>query len=284
MTTKFHGVIPPVVTPLTPNGDLDVASYEKLINRFIGQGVDGLFVLGSTSEVAFFDDEMRGRVLSEAKRIIDGRVPLLAGVIDTETLRVIRHIGQAEEIGVDAVVDLAIGQRVQPLGPEEVPSAEKPWTSVQRELQADVWAPRPFQERLEPDGSSERWADERVVDEATAFARAGDAFGQHHFCLQRREGACEELAWVHVHVADDDERDRDELHEERDRTRLVDVDATHADACSEVERDDRNGDLSKSDQAEDPVVALGELLGWTAAGRGDGRGERRALIPSAAPP
>ena len=107
MTTKFHGVIPPVVTPLTPNGDLDVASYEKLINRLIGQGVDGLFVLGSTSEVAFFDDEMRGRVLSEAKRIIDGRVPLLAGVIDTETLRVIRHIGQAEEIGVDAVVATA---------------------------------------------------------------------------------------------------------------------------------------------------------------------------------
>lgn len=37
MTTKFHGVIPPVVTPLTPNGDLDVASYEKLINRLIGR-------------------------------------------------------------------------------------------------------------------------------------------------------------------------------------------------------------------------------------------------------
>ena len=50
---------------------------------------------------------MRGRVLGEAKRIIDGRVPLLAGVIDTETLRVIRHIRQAEEIGVDAVVATA---------------------------------------------------------------------------------------------------------------------------------------------------------------------------------
>ena len=107
MTTHFHGVIPPVVTPLTTDGDLDVVSYEKLINRLIEQGVDGLFILGSTSEVAFFDDEMRGRVLGEAKRIIDGRVPLLAGVIDTETLRVIRHIRQAEEIGVDAVVATA---------------------------------------------------------------------------------------------------------------------------------------------------------------------------------
>ena len=182
-------------------------------------------------------------------------------------------------VGVDDVVNLAVRQRVKPLGPEAVTSAEKPWPSVEREQQADVRAPWPFQERLEPHRSSERRADERVVDEATAFARAGDAFGQHHFCLQRREGACEELAWVHIHVADDDERDRDELHEERDRTRLVDVDATHADACSEVERDDRNGDPSKSDQAEDPVVALGELLGWTAAGCGDGRGAKTCLDP-----
>ena len=96
MTTKFHGVIPPVVTPLTTNGDLDVPSYEKLINRLLGQGVDGLFVLGSTSEVAFFDDEMRGRVLAEAKRIINGRVPLLAGVIDTETSRVMAQMRAAE--------------------------------------------------------------------------------------------------------------------------------------------------------------------------------------------
>ena len=118
MTTKFHGVIPPVVTPLTTNGDLDVPSYEKLINRLLGQGVDGLFVLGSTSEVAFFDDEMRGRVLAEAKRIINGRVPLLAGVIDTETLRVIRHIRQAEDVGVDAVVATAPFYAIT--GPTEV--------------------------------------------------------------------------------------------------------------------------------------------------------------------
>ncbi|MDO4412231.1 dihydrodipicolinate synthase family protein [Cutibacterium sp.] len=107
MTTKFHGVIPPVVTPLTTDRKLDVPSYERLINRLIEQGVNGLFVLGSSSEVAYLDDESRGRVLAEAKRINDGRVPLLAGVIDTETQRVISHIRQAEEIGVDAVVATA---------------------------------------------------------------------------------------------------------------------------------------------------------------------------------
>ena len=86
-TTPLTGVVPPVVTPLTPDRRLDVPSYERLINRLITAGVDGLFVLGSTGEVAFCTDEMRAQVLTEAVRIIDGRVPLLAGVIDTQTAR-----------------------------------------------------------------------------------------------------------------------------------------------------------------------------------------------------
>ena len=49
---KLGGVLPPVVTPLHPDRTLDVASYEKLIDRLIAAGVHGLFVLGSTSEVA----------------------------------------------------------------------------------------------------------------------------------------------------------------------------------------------------------------------------------------
>jgi len=107
MSTRFHGVIPPVVTPLTPQGELDVASFERVINRLLDQGVDGLFILGSTSEVAFFEDEMRGQILREAMRITAGRAPVLAGVIDTETRRVIQHIRQAEEAGVDALVATA---------------------------------------------------------------------------------------------------------------------------------------------------------------------------------
>lgn len=105
--STFCGVIPPVVTPLTTDGSLDVVSFEKVINRLIDQGVNGLFILGSTSEVAFFEDEMRDQVLSEAVRITAGRCPILVGVIDTETRRVINHIRRAEKIGADAIVATA---------------------------------------------------------------------------------------------------------------------------------------------------------------------------------
>lgn len=105
--SKLTGVIPPVVTPLTQDRRLDIESYERLINRLITAGVDGLFVLGSTGEVAFCTDEMRGQILTEAARIIDGRVPLLAGVIDTQTARVLQHVKVAQDAGVDAVVATA---------------------------------------------------------------------------------------------------------------------------------------------------------------------------------
>ncbi|EPI54348.1 dihydrodipicolinate synthase family protein, partial [Gardnerella vaginalis] len=57
MAEKFHGVIPPVVTPLTADGEVDVVSFERSLNRMIEAGVDGLFTLGSSGEVAFSTDK-----------------------------------------------------------------------------------------------------------------------------------------------------------------------------------------------------------------------------------
>jgi 4-hydroxy-tetrahydrodipicolinate synthase len=100
-------VVPPLVTPLTEDRTLDVPSFERLIARLLAAGVDGLFVLGSTGEAAFCTDELRSRVVREAVRITAGRVPVLAGVIDTQTGRVLRQLEAAQEAGADAVVATA---------------------------------------------------------------------------------------------------------------------------------------------------------------------------------
>ena len=107
MNKMFKGVIPPVVVPLTKEKELDKVSFERSINRMIEAGVDGLFFLGSSGGVAFASDEHRKEVITEAMRIVDGRVPVLCGVIDTETERVIKHAKEAEKLGVDAIVATA---------------------------------------------------------------------------------------------------------------------------------------------------------------------------------
>ena len=93
MADKFQirGVVPPVVVPDTPDHELDVPSFERLINRLIDAGVDGLFFLGSSGEVVFSTDERRRQIISEAVRIVNHRVPVLIGIIDTETERMIEQ-------------------------------------------------------------------------------------------------------------------------------------------------------------------------------------------------
>jgi 4-hydroxy-tetrahydrodipicolinate synthase len=103
-TQRLTGVIPPVCTPLTPSLDVDVRSLERLVDFLLDGGVDGLFVLGSTSEVAFLPDGHRRTVLETVTARVAGAVPVLAGAIDMTTMRVLEHAQVAARAGVDGVV------------------------------------------------------------------------------------------------------------------------------------------------------------------------------------
>ncbi len=106
-TSQFRGVIPPVVIPLSAKKTLDLEAFDRSINRMIDAGVDGLFFLGSSGEVAFLTDAQRYHVLQEAVAIVNGRVPVLAGIIDMETMRVVDQAKRAAGFGVDALVATA---------------------------------------------------------------------------------------------------------------------------------------------------------------------------------
>jgi 4-hydroxy-tetrahydrodipicolinate synthase len=102
--SKFFGVVPPVVTPLNEDFSVDYASYTRVLEHLIDNGCHGLFALGSTSEVVFYDDAERRKILEHTVKVANGRVPVIAGVIDPTTDRVIRHARTAKEVGADAVV------------------------------------------------------------------------------------------------------------------------------------------------------------------------------------
>jgi 4-hydroxy-tetrahydrodipicolinate synthase len=100
----FQGVVPPVVTPLTEDYQVDYASFTRVLDHLLDAGVHGLFVLGSTSEVVFHDEATRRKIIEHAVKHVAGRAPIFAGVIDPATERVIGHSRAAQAAGVDAVV------------------------------------------------------------------------------------------------------------------------------------------------------------------------------------
>lgn len=100
----FHGVIPPICTPLTDAGDVDTASLRRLVDYLIEGGVHGIFALGSTGEFALLTDAQKRTVLDTTVDAVDGRVPVLAGILDTGTNRCIQNARRAYDAGVDALV------------------------------------------------------------------------------------------------------------------------------------------------------------------------------------
>ena len=100
----YHGIIPPVVTPLTCHHLLDVPGLERLLSHILSGGVQGIFVLGTTGEGPALDRDTQNAMMSESVRIVAGRVPVLAGISSSSFQESVSLGRQAEEAGCSAVV------------------------------------------------------------------------------------------------------------------------------------------------------------------------------------
>jgi len=100
----LSGVIVPMITPLTSGGEIDQFAIERLLDHLLASGVDGIFVLGSSGEGPWLTATQRQRVIEQTVRVVDGRVPILAGALEPSTSRTLEAVQMAKTAGADAVV------------------------------------------------------------------------------------------------------------------------------------------------------------------------------------
>jgi len=103
---SLHGVVVPIVTPLTSERDIDPIGTQRLVDYLIGEGVHALFALGSTGEFASLPWAQQLRFLEYVVRFVNGRLPVCAGVSSNCMQEVIERAGQAAAIGADVAVML----------------------------------------------------------------------------------------------------------------------------------------------------------------------------------
>ena len=103
-TCPLRGVIPPMVTPLMPDGNLDVRGLDRLVTHILGGGVHGLFLLGTTGEATDIEYGIRRELVERTCAIVAGRVPVLVGITDTVLAESIRMGEFARSCGADALV------------------------------------------------------------------------------------------------------------------------------------------------------------------------------------
>lgn len=102
--TAIRGLVPPVVTPFHADGSLDLESLDRVVEHLISGGVHGLFILGSSGQVAYLTDAERDAVVRRVVETVAGRVPVQVGTPDFTARRMAEHARRAKEMGADAVV------------------------------------------------------------------------------------------------------------------------------------------------------------------------------------
>jgi 4-hydroxy-tetrahydrodipicolinate synthase len=96
-----YSVLP---TPFDAQGRVDAASLRRVVELFLGAGVNGFTALGVTSEVARLTEAERTLVLGTVLDAVRGRVPVVAGATADGLHTCIEYSLQAKAMGAAAVM------------------------------------------------------------------------------------------------------------------------------------------------------------------------------------
>ena len=102
----LKGVIPPIITPVDDDENVDEEGLKRVIDHVINGGVHGVFVLGSNGEFYGLDFENQKRAIEITVKHVNKRVPVYAGASAITTKGCIRLAQAAEAAGADAITVL----------------------------------------------------------------------------------------------------------------------------------------------------------------------------------
>ncbi len=101
--TDFHGMIPPIATPMHADGSLNLAAMPAMVEHVLAGGVHAIFTPGSQGEAYALSADERCAVIEAALAAVNGRVPVIAGTGTITTQNAILMSKRAEQVGADAI-------------------------------------------------------------------------------------------------------------------------------------------------------------------------------------
>ena len=101
---SIYGIVPPMVTPFTPEGGIDARAIEADVSCLVGDaGVHGLAVCGSTGEGHTLSTEETRQITEVTVAAVAGRVPVITGIITDSTQGSVDRGKAVADLGVAAL-------------------------------------------------------------------------------------------------------------------------------------------------------------------------------------
>jgi len=100
-STRWQGVYPAVTTKFKADFSLDLDAMAEHLEFQLDAGVHGIIILGSLGENPTLDMEEKLQLTEFFIRQINGRVPLLACIAESDTRQACHFASRAQQLGVD---------------------------------------------------------------------------------------------------------------------------------------------------------------------------------------
>ena len=107
MKKKFGGVWPAMLTPLTAERKPAFPVLEQLVDLYARQGLDGIYLTGSTGQWPFLSLEERTSIMDCVVKASAGRLPVMAHIGAVTTEEAVLLAQRAARCGADAVSSVA---------------------------------------------------------------------------------------------------------------------------------------------------------------------------------
>lgn len=107
MTERLKGTGAALITPFFPDGTIDFASLEKLVEDLIANGIDYLVTVCTTSETPTLSEEEKDEIVRAVIRTNRGRVAVIRGLGGPDTRELLTSLRTKDFTGVDAILSVA---------------------------------------------------------------------------------------------------------------------------------------------------------------------------------
>lgn len=103
MTHMFEGVGVALATPFT-NNEVDYDALERHVQFLLENQTQAIIVNGTTAESPTLTDEEKEQILETVVKLVNHKVPIIAGTGTNNTQKSIQASKRAKDIGADAVM------------------------------------------------------------------------------------------------------------------------------------------------------------------------------------
>lgn len=131
-TTRWKGVYPAVTTKFKADFSLDLDAMASHLEFQLEAGVHGVIILGSLGENSTLDMDEKLQITEFFIEKINGRVPLLACIAESDTRQACLYARRAEQMGIDGFMLLP---------PMRYPSDQRETMSYMEEVAASTDVP-----------------------------------------------------------------------------------------------------------------------------------------------